>query len=226
MSPSPNLDSPAPLDLGDLRRVTPIDASFGLGRGRPVDRHYIEGFLAQHAADVHGAVLEVGDNEYTRRFGGSRVAQSDILHADASNPHATVVADLTDAGQVPDASFDCFICTQTLTYVYVLERAVATIHRILKPGGVLLVSVPGISAASPYDRDHWGEYWRFTSQSLTRLLADRFGKPNVQVEGYGNVLASIAFLHGLAIADLSARELDHRDPAYEMLVAGRAVKAA
>ena len=37
-----------------------------------MDRHYIERFLAQHAVDVQGRVLEVGDDAYTRRFGGER----------------------------------------------------------------------------------------------------------------------------------------------------------
>jgi len=218
-------DAPPALDLGDLRRVTPIDPLFGGGRGKPVDRHYIERFLSENAADIRGRVLEVAEDNYTRRFGGGRVAQSDVIHADPGNPRATLVADLTDAAEIPSDTFDCFICTQTLTYIYDVQRAVATIHRILKPGGVLLATVPGISQISPYDRDRWGEYWRFTAQSLGRVLGDVFGAGNVEVEAYGNVLASTAFLQGLCAGDLSNAELDHRDQRYQMLVAGRAVKA-
>jgi SAM-dependent methyltransferase len=214
------------LNLGDLRRVTPVDSGFGLGRGKPVDRHYIESFLSRHAGDVRGHVLEVGEDAYTRRYGGTRVTQSDILHADETNPRATVVADLASASHIADASFDCFICTQTLTYIYRVEQAIATIHRILRPGGVLLTTVPGITQASPYDRDRWGEYWRFTEQSLGRLLSDTFGSANVTVEAYGNVLASMAFLQGLAVEDLRSDELDHRDQRYQMLITGRAVKTA
>jgi SAM-dependent methyltransferase len=213
------------LDLGDLRRVTPIDSEFGGGRGKPVDRHYIEDFLARHAGDIRGRVLEVGEDIYTRRYGGGSVTQSDILHADQSNPRATLIGDLAEGGELPDESFDCFICTQTLTYIYEVQRAAATIHRMLKPGGVLLATVPGISQTSPYDRDRWGEYWRFTAQSLGRLLGESFGSGRVEVEGYGNVLASTAFLQGLCVDDLRKDELDHRDQRYQMLVAGRAVKA-
>jgi SAM-dependent methyltransferase len=219
------MTTPAALDLGDLRRVTPIDSGFGLGRGKPVDRHYIESFLRQHASDVRGRVLEVADDTYTEQFGGARVTQRDILHVDESNPRATLVADLADADDVPGDSFDCFICTQTLTYIYDVKGALATIRRILKPGGVLLATVPGISQMSPYDRDRWGEYWRFTAQSLGRLLGDAFGNPNVAVESYGNVLASTAFLQGLCAGDLRRDELEHRDQRYQMLIAGRAVKA-
>jgi SAM-dependent methyltransferase len=213
------------LDLGDLRRLTPIDSGFGLGRGKPVDRHYIEGFLRRCAGDIRGRVLEVGDNSYTREYGGARVTRSDILHADESNPQATLIGDLADGNGLPGESFDCFICTQTLTYIYDVRRAVATIHRLLKPGGVLLATVPGISQMSPYDRDRWGEYWRFTAQSLGRLLGESFGSGQVEVEAHGNVLASTAFLQGLCVDDLSNDELDHRDQRYQMLVAGRAVKA-
>jgi SAM-dependent methyltransferase len=214
------------LDLGDLRRVTPIDSGFGLGRGKPVDRHYIEGFLRRHAADIRGRVLEVAENTYTVEYGGGRVAGSDILHADESNPRATLIGDLAQGDSLPSDAFDCFICTQTLTYIYDVRRAVRTIHRMLAPGGVLLATVPGISQMSPYDRDRWGEYWRFTAQSLGRLLGEAFGSANVEVEAYGNVLASTAFLQGLCTGDLSRDELDHRDQRYQMLVAGRAVKAA
>ena len=219
------MTAPALLDLGDLRRVTPIDSGFGVGRGKPVDRHYIETFLRQHAGDIRGQVLEVADDVYTEQFGGGRVTGRDILHVDHSNPRATVVADLTQADELPSDSFDCFICTQTLTYIYDVKGALATVQRILKPGGVLLATVPGISQMSPYDRDRWGEYWRFTEQSLGRLLSESFGSENVEVECYGNVLASTAFLQGLCAGDLRRDELEHRDRRYQMLVAGRAVKA-
>ena len=222
--PAATTDAPPTLDLGDLRRVTPIDPLFGGGRGKPVDRHYIERFLAEHAADIRGRVLEVAEDNYTRRYGGGRVAQSDVIHADPGNPRATLVADLADAAEIPSNAFDCFICTQTLTYIYDVQSAVATIHRILKPGGVLLATVPGISQISPYDRDRWGEYWRFTTQSLRRLLCESFPKEHVRVEAYGNVLACTAFLQGLAVEDLRHDELAHRDQRYEMLIAGRAIK--
>jgi SAM-dependent methyltransferase len=214
------------LDWGELRRLAPIDPAFGLGRGKPVDRQYIEGFLRRHAADIRGRVLEVGEDTYTREYGAGAVTQSEILHADDSNSRATVIADLAGENALPDEVYDCFVCTQTLTYIYDLRRAVQTIRRILRPGGVLLATVPGITQASPHDRERWGEYWRFTAQSLARLLGDEFGSANVDVEPHGNVLAATAFLQGLCTGDLRAEELDHVDDRYQLLVTGRAVKRA
>src|SRR5262249_49645488 len=100
--------------FGDLRRVTPIARRFGYERGQPIDRHYIEAFLEKNASAIHGHVLEVGDGLYTRRFGGSRVAKSDVLHVTAGNPAATIVGDLSRAEHIPSDWFDCIICTQTL----------------------------------------------------------------------------------------------------------------
>lgn len=214
-----------PVDLGHLRRLVPIDAGFGSGRGKPIDRHYIEGFLQRHAADVLGRVLEVGSDDYTLRYGQDRVELSDVLHADDTNPRASLVADLASGHGLPAAAFDCFICTQTLQYVHALADAVQTIHRLLAPGGVLLLTVPGISQISPYDRDRWGEHWRFTPQSVQRLLNEAFKGGSVDVQGHGNVLASIGFLHGLACEDLTTNELDHFDDRYPMLVTARARKS-
>ena len=67
----PTATTPA-FNLGDLRRVTPIDSGFGLGRGKPVDRHYIEDLLQRHAEDTRGHVLEVSEDTYTLQFGGGR----------------------------------------------------------------------------------------------------------------------------------------------------------
>ncbi len=216
----------APFDFGALRRLRPVDALFGGGRGRPVDRHYIEGFLARHAGDVRGRVLEVGIDHYTRRCGGDRVEVADVLHADDSNPRATLVGDLARRETLPAAAYDCFICTQTLQYVYHLSDAASNMRHLLKPGGVLLLTVPGISQISAYDRDRWGEYWRFTPQSVERLLQEAFGAGDVAVTGHGNVLAATAFLQGLACEDLTPAELDHADDRYPLLITARACRMA
>lgn len=210
--------------FGDLRRVTPVSRHFGYDRGQPIDRYYIERFLGDHADDVRGRVLEVGDASYTRRFGGDRVAQSDVLHVAEGNSHATIVADITQADHVPSDAFDCIIFTQTLHLVYDARAALHTLHRILKPGGVLLLTVPGISQI---DSGAWGEhwYWSFTARALHRMAMEHFAHDSVQVTAHGNVLAAVAFLEGLAVEELRDEELNFRDPAYDVLVTLRAAKS-
>ena len=61
--------------------------------------------------------------------------------------------------------------------------------------------------------------------SLSALLTACFPVEHVHVQGYGNVLTALAFLHGLLIPELEGQELAYHDPDYELLIAGRAVKA-
>jgi SAM-dependent methyltransferase len=212
--------------FGNLRRLEPISRNWGDERGRPIDRYYIEGFLERHSADIKGRVLEVGDNEYTLRFGGAKVSQSDVLHVSEGNPQATIVGDLAAGDNIPAGAFDCVILTQTLQLIYDLRAAIRTLHRVLKPGGVVLATVPGITPVSHEDGDTWGDYWHwsFTPLSARRLFEEQFPRENVQVETHGNVLVSISFLHGLAWEEMRQKELDHRDRDYPMLMTVRAVK--
>jgi SAM-dependent methyltransferase len=211
-----------PRRLGPLRRLTPVDDNWGFARGGPVDRVYIARFLERHRGDIQGRVLEVADDDYVRRF-GTGVTGVDILDAAAGNPKATVVADLTDASAIPDSTYDCVILTQVLQFVWDVPAALATIHRVLRSGGVLLATVPGISRISPQEAEVFGEWWRFTSMSARRLAEAEFGA-EVQVEPYGNVLSATGFLFGLGEWDLRPEEIEARDPLYEVTIGLRAVK--
>lgn len=209
---------------GSLRRTRPINRFFGFPRGTPIDRFYLESFLAEHQEDIQGRVLEVGDPAYTERYGGSRVSRSDVLHAVPGNPHATMVGRLDTGEGLEWDSYDCLIVTQTLHCIYDIRAAVGNLNRLLKVGGVALASIPGISQISRYDADRWGDYWRMTPAAVQNLFADPFGAANVTVQSYGNVLTSVAFLHGLVSADLPSRVWSQNDPDYPLLVCVRAVK--
>jgi LmbE family N-acetylglucosaminyl deacetylase len=209
--------------FGSLRRLEPMSKDWGFDRGRPVDRYYIERFLTDHSADIKGRALEIVDDEYIRSF-GSGVTQTDILHVAPGNPKATIVADLSIGDEIPSDTFDCIVLTQTLQFIYEVRRAISTIHRILKPRGVVLATMPGISQISRPDMDRWGDHWRFTSRSAKTLFAEAFGEDGVAVETYGNVLASTALLYGLADQELTRRELEAWDPDYELVIGVRAVK--
>ncbi|MBE2317959.1 methyltransferase domain-containing protein [Solirubrobacter sp. CPCC 204708] len=214
------------------RRLAPFSRDYGFDRGTPVDRHYIQAFLSRYATfagygtgDVRGVTLEVGGDEYARAYGGS-IERLDVLHATADNPQATIVGDLATGDGLRPGVYDCVICTQTLQSIYDVRAAVATLHDILKPGGVVLVTVPGIAGAVVPDRHLWGDFWRFTRGSLRRLFEASFPAENVEVEGFGNLLTATAYLHGLSAEELSAGQRDSHDPRYELLLAVRARRAA
>jgi SAM-dependent methyltransferase len=213
-----------PIELGKLDRTEPISTNFGFERGKAIDRYYIDAFLLQNANDIKGRVLEVSDDGYTKKFGGKKVKQSDVLHAVEGNSKATIVSDLTTAHNIASDSFDCIILTQTLQFIYDFRAAARQLHRILKPEGVLLLTISGISQISSYDMNQWGEYWRFTTVSAQRLFGEEFLPENIEVKSYGNVLAATAFLYGIAVEDLKAEQLDYHDPGYQMVITVRAVK--
>ena len=214
-----------PPKLGDLRRVTPIDPNWGFERGTPIDRVYVERFVGSHAADIRGHVLEIAAPDYTNAFGRG-VERVDILMATEGNPEATIVGDLADAPQIPSDTFDCAIVTQTLQFIYDARAALATLHRILAPGGVLLVTAPGLTKISRIEDEQFGEWWHYTGRSVRRLAEEAFGAGAVEVTTYGNVLTAAGFLYGLAASDLKPHERDAHDPLYEVVIGLRAVKSA
>jgi len=212
------------VDLGDLRRTAPISPVWGLDRGLPLDRYYITGFLDRHRTDVQGRVLEVKDPGYTRQFGDDRVTASDVVDIDAQNTRATVIADLTRAENLADGSYDCFILTQVLGLIYDVPAALATAYRILKPGGVLLCTVPASGRISYEGTAIDGDYWRFTEASIRRLFSEVFPLDAFEVATFGNVLANAAFLYGLAPHELKREELDVVDPFFPVVYGIRARK--
>jgi hypothetical protein len=217
----PAATPPEAVDWGNMRRLAPFSRIFAIDRGQCVDRWYIESFLKTHGSDIKGRVLEIAGREYTEKFGGDRVVQSDVLHAVAGNSHANLVGDLQTGAGIPASAFDCMILTQTLPFIFDLKGTIETIHRSLRPAGVALLTFPGISQISRYDMDRWGDYWRFTDASARRLFEGVFGQENVTVVTFGNVLSACAFLQGLASQELQQEELDYCDKDYQVTIGVR-----
>jgi len=213
---------PGAVRWGDLRQPRPIGGGWGFERGQPVDRRYIEAFLVECSPDVAGRVLEVQSAAYTQRYGGERVTRSDVLDIDATNPRATIVADLNDARNIPPATFDCIILTQTLQLVYDFAAALRGLEACLAAGGVLILTVPGITRVPTHCR--W--YWSFAADSVKRMLAEAFPGAEVQVRSRGNIKTATAFLNGLASHELAAADFATDDPIYPVVLTARVRKAA
>ena len=206
-----------PANWQNLRSMQPVSKIFGLERGTAIDRYYIEQFLNKHAHVITGNVLEIAESTYSRKFGTGNI-KYEVLHYNHENPNATIVADLSVPSSLPKDKIDCFICTQTFQFIYNFKNAIEGCYQVLRNGGVLLATVPGISQISRYDMDRWGDYWRFTTLSALKSFEEVFGANNVEVDFYGNVLASVAFLEGISVEELSLPELDFKDRDYQMLI--------
>lgn len=211
------------IDFGDFLRTKPLSADFGFERGGPIDRYYIERFLQHHASAIKGRVLEIGDNVYTRQFGGDKVIISDILHVHAQNPKATIIGNLEDAPNIADNSFDCIILTQTLHLIYDFKAALRTCERILKPGGTMLMTVPGIT---PIDQGEWNHIWlwSFNNRSISLLMEETFTDSTFEIQSFGNVFSAASFLYGLGLSEVKKEMLDVHDPQYQVVVTVNATK--
>lgn len=194
------------------RSVHPLSRKFGFDRGTPIDRFWIESFLTKHKGVVRGVCLEVGDNRYTKQF-GSNVKKTDILDISKKNKQATIVADLQKLEKVKSNTYDCVILTHVLGMVQNIDAAISEVHRILKPQGVLLVTV---SSFGPMSSGIKHNYWRLTVPSAKYLFGKRFS--SLVVTSYGNVLAGQCFWVGLAQEELTQSELEFNDPNYPCVI--------
>lgn len=208
--------------MADLQRIRPISPDFGFDRGTPVDRHYIEGFLAQHSQAIQGRTLEIGDATYCTRFDNG-ITHQDILHISPDDPNATIIGDLAQDDVLPRDTFDCQVITQTLHLIYDMKSAVQQLHDALRPGGVLLLTVPGITSI---DRGEWGDtwYWSLTRTSAARLLGDVFGPENITISVFGNAYSATCFIQGMALEEVEQSFLDVIDPSYPVIIGVRAVR--
>lgn len=116
--------------------------------------HWISERLTRLAAGRHAAALEVGPGSgvyvplLARLF--DRVTVTDVHDAyleaaraiAAAHPNVRVVADDIRAPALPAASFDVVLCTEVIEHIVESRAALAGIRRLLRPGGVLVLSTP------------------------------------------------------------------------------------
>lgn len=202
--------------------IRPISRQFGFDRGQPIDRYFIDQFLDENRERISGNVLEIGENRYTKVF-GTDVVKLDLLDI-GQYPGVTIVANLESGEGIPDGQYDCFVLTQVIHLLYDVKQSLKHAVQVLKPGGSLLVTVPGVSQSCR--TNEYGDYWRFTSMSLERLLTEIDGVDTVTVNSYGNLATAQAFLDGRAVHELPKKLLAYTDPQYEVLLAAIVTKSS
>jgi len=201
----------------------PVSTVFGLDRGTPIDRFYIELFLKENNSLIKGTCVEIAENTYTKKY-GKTVSESLILHVSESNNKATIVGDLQTGKGIPTEIADCFIMTQTLSFIFDLKATIKHSLQMLKPGGCLLITNPGITQLSRYDYDRWGQYWSFTDKSIRKLFEEFVPEENIKTFTYGNVKTASCFLYGLSQDDISLSDLQYNDPNFQLVIAAVIIK--
>ncbi len=205
------------IDFGELRKVSPVGESWGDKRGTPIDGYYIDRFLNMNSKYISGMVLEAGSDLYAYRYGKEKVIKGTEINIPAES--GSDVAVLPE--DTPQGGCNCIIITRTLEFIYDPSPVIEALYRILAPGGVILAAVPGMRPPLSGESD-W--YRTFAASSARRLFERYFPPGNINVECFGNPLAAVSLLHGLAAEDLKREELDYCDERYEIMIGIRAFK--
>ena len=207
----------------EKERTEPLCRNFGVERGKPLDRYYIEKFLNSRSALIRGSILEISENTYTRKY-GSDVSKSTVLTFDKTASAPSIYGDLTNQCTLPAEKFDCFIATQTLNFIRDVDMAVANAAHLLVSGGVFLGTVAALSPVSRFDYERWGDYWRFTDMGIKVLLEKHFS--GVKIYPYGNFSAARYFLDGVVLEDIPSKEiLDKKDEDFSIVIGFEAYKS-
>jgi SAM-dependent methyltransferase len=159
------------------------DAAFLTGhrgdrtRPRRHDRNYwVLRLLLDRMTDIARSDLLMG-GEQLLDFGCGNKPYRDLFSAKYKhhigadldgNPIAEVIVTAGQLTRVPDATFDGVLSSQVLEHVADPRLYLSEAHRVLKPGGSLIISTHGIWPYHPDPTD----YWRWTKEGLIRAIAD------------------------------------------------------
>jgi SAM-dependent methyltransferase len=104
-----------------------------------------------------------------------------VVYVNLSNENMPDIQ--ADAASLPFGKniFDVVVCAELLEHVYLPELVLREMMRVLKPNGILLITVPFLV---PYHADPC-DFGRYSSQYLKQVLKD-VGFSNIQIEKQGD----------------------------------------
>jgi SAM-dependent methyltransferase len=141
------------------------------------------------AAHCRGVVLDAGSGRgaWRRTILETATAYESIDAAPRHDHVPTWIGDVCEMAQVPAERYDTVVCHQVLEHVRRPASALEHMHRVLKPGGALIVSVPHLSRRHELPHD----YFRYTQEGLASAMSDA-GLSVERIVAYGGVFA---FMH-------------------------------
>ncbi|TRU96281.1 MAG: methyltransferase domain-containing protein [Microcystis wesenbergii Mw_QC_S_20081001_S30D] len=193
------------LNWGDLKKSVPICHVFGLTRGKPVDRYYLNKFIQEIKPQIVGKILEIGGTSKDKDFYGINLGSSYQIMNIEPGLGIDIVGDAHDGSIIKPESFDSIITFNVLEHCYAPWQVVENIYTWLKPGGKCFVMVPSAQRLHAIPRD----YWRPLPDAFAWMFR-KFSQQKLYV--YGNPISVIASYHGIATEELTTEELDAFHP--------------
>jgi SAM-dependent methyltransferase len=124
--------------------------------------------MQRHSGEISGKLLDVGcgSKPYQKLF---HVDQYVGLDIESQRSRTSAFADYFYNGNVfplEDASFDSVLCNQVLEHVFNSDQFLSEIYRVLKPNGILLLTVPFVWD----EHEQPNDYARYSTFGLRYLL--------------------------------------------------------
>jgi SAM-dependent methyltransferase len=186
--------------------VLPYSRNFGLERGSPVGRYYVEKFLRENALSIVGRCLEFGEDRYKSYF--PKATEYEVTDV-VERPGVKYVCDIHEPKGMPKDHFNAIICTQVFEHLAYPERAAKSLYELMAPGGILLLTAPFINPVHYVPTD----FRRFTPECLEMIIKE--AGFDVEIVSFGgNSLVGTGSLLGMVQEDFSVAELEKKDPVY------------
>lgn len=132
------------------------------GFSKKLTRRDLASFVRRHAVSGKTLDLGCGGGPYREIF-PQRVGV-DVK----PGPGVDIVADAHDLHAFREGEFDCLLCTEVLEHLHSPHKALAEMHRVLKPGGVIILTTRFVYPL----HDVPGDYYRYTRYGLEYLLRE------------------------------------------------------
>jgi SAM-dependent methyltransferase len=140
------------------------------------------------SSHVHGKCIDIGcgDMPY-RKLIEDRAEQYDSLDMERRVPDVKFIGSVQDMNMIENSTYDSALCLEVLEHVRDPFKAVSEINRIMKPGGILVCSVPHLSRLHEEPND----YFRYTKYGLTHLF-ESSGFEMISIEPRGGLFCFLA----------------------------------
>lgn len=208
----------------------PVERGQGaLGEKKSIKRVYTEDYISKNKQYIRGIVGEMEDRRYTKLFGDAKeIKESYIIQYNADyseDENYGLDCDFSSGKGIVSDKFDCFICTHTLTYIINLKNAVDNILRMMKHGGVILMTFAGmLHRASAQEIDAYKPYYGILPHAITEILDNSEQVKYWEIETYGNIRCAVATLYGIPSNNLSMDEIMEKDSDYPLIIGVRIIK--